>query len=222
MNYLCGEIIATNNINMLTRTVKISNVTNLSDARYCAGMGVEMLGFSIDADSPNYISPKKFEEICSWLAGVQLVAESSQSDPELLIKALAEYPVHYVQVETPGLLTYLQSELNLPLILRVSVDTYDANDIVSILSRYGDEVAYFLLESDANTTLTGEWVDVLAKLAKEYPILIGFGLDDENKVNELTDAFPEIGIALRGSEEIRPGYKDFGSMMDILEALEEE
>lgn len=222
MNYLCGKFIATNNINMLTRTVKISNVTNLSDARYCAGMGVEMLGFSIDQDSPNYISPKKFEEICSWLAGVQLVAESSQSDPELLLKALSEYPVHYVQVETPGLLTYLQSELNLPLILRVSVDTYDANDIYSILSRYGDEVAYFLLESDANTTLSEEWVDVLAKLAKEYPILIGFGLDDENTVNNLTETFPEIGIALRGSEEIRPGYKDFGSMMDILEALEEE
>lgn len=207
---------------MLTRTVKISNVTNLSDARYCAGMGVEMLGFSIDEDSPNYISPKKFEEICSWLAGVQLVAESSQSDPELLLKALSEYPVHYVQVETQGLLTYLQSELNLPLILRVSVDTYDANDIYSILSRYGDEVAYFLLESDVNTALTEEWINALAQLAKEYPILIGFGLDDENTVNNLTETFPEIGIALRGSEEIRPGYKDFGSMMDILEALEEE
>ncbi|MDQ6479751.1 hypothetical protein [Dyadobacter sp. LHD-138] len=207
---------------MLTRTVKISNVTNLSDARYCAGMGVEMLGFSIDQDSPNYISPKKFEEICSWLAGVQLVAESSQSDPELLLKALSEYPVHYVQVETQGLLTYLQSELNLPLILRVSVDTYDANDIYSILSRYGDEVAYFLLESDVNTALTEEWINALAQLAKEYPILIGFGLDDESTVNNLTETFPEIGIALRGSEEIRPGYKDFGSMMDILEALEEE
>jgi len=130
--------------------------------------------------------------------------------------------VHYVQVETPGLLTYLQSELNLPLILRVSVDTYDANDIYSILSRYGDEVAYFLLESDANLALTEDWIDVLSKLAKEYPILIGFGLDDEVTVNKLTDTFPEIGIALRGSEEIRPGYKDFGSMMDILEALEEE
>lgn len=207
---------------MLTRTVKISNVTNLSDARYCAGMGVEMLGFSIDQDSPNYISPKKFEEICSWLAGVQLVAESSQSDPEQLLKSLAEYPVHYVQVESHGLLTYLQSELNLPLILRVSVDTYDANDIYSILSRYGDEVAYFLLESDANLELTEDWIEVLSKLAKEYPILIGFGLDDEVTVNKLTDTFPEIGIALRGSEEIRPGYKDFGSMMDILEALEEE
>lgn len=211
-----------NSINMLTKTVKISNVTNLSDARYCAGMGVEMLGFSIDQDSPNYIAPKKFEEICSWLAGVQLVAESSENDPEQLLKSLAEYPVHYVQVENPGLLTYLQSELNLPLILRVSVDTYDANDIYSILSRYGDEVAYFLLESDANLELTGDWIEVLSKLAKEYPILIGFGLDDEVTVNKLTETFPEIGFALRGSEEIRPGYKDFGSMMDILEALEEE
>jgi phosphoribosylanthranilate isomerase len=207
---------------MLTRTVKISNVTNLSDARYCAGMGVEMLGFSIDQDSPNYISPKKFEEICSWLAGVQLVAETSQTDPELLLKALADYPVHYVQVESPGLLTYLQSELSLPLILRVSVDTYDTSDIYSILSRYGDSVAYFLLESDVNTPVTEEWVHVLSELAKENPILIGFGLDDEITVNKLTETFPEIGIALRGSEEIRPGYKDFGSMMDILEALEEE
>jgi len=217
-----GKNIATNSINMLTRTVKISNVTNLSDARYCAGMGVEMLGFSIDQNSPNYISPKKFEEICSWLAGVQLVAESNMSDPQELLKTLAEYPVHYVQVEAPGLLTYLQSELSLPLILRVSVDTYDANDIYSILSRYGDDVAYFLLESDKNLALTEDWIEVLSKLAKEYPILIGFGLEDDLTVNRLTDTFPEIGIALRGSEEIRPGYKDFGSMMDILEALEEE
>jgi len=207
---------------MLSRTVKISNVTNLSDARYCAGMGVEMLGFSIDEDSPNYISPKKFEEICSWLAGVQLVAETSQSDPESLLKALADYPVHYVQVESPGLLTYLKSELSLPLILRVSVDTYDTSDIYSIFSRYGDSVSYFLLESDDNTPLTEEWIQVLTELADEYPMLIGFGLDDEITVNKLTETFPEIGIALRGSEEIRPGYKDFGSMMDILEALEEE
>ncbi|MBE9460517.1 hypothetical protein ACFP1I_02595 [Dyadobacter subterraneus] len=207
---------------MLSRTVKISNVTNLSDARYCAGMGVEMLGFSIDEDSPNYISPKKFEEICSWLAGVQLVAETSQTDPELLLKALADYPVHFVQVESPGLLTYLQSELSLPLILRVSVDTYDTDDIFSIFSRYGDTVAYFLLESDANTDLNQDWNNALSQLVKEYPILIGFGLDDEITVNKLTETFPEIGIALRGSEEIRPGYKDFGSMMDILEALEEE
>ncbi|GGB91142.1 hypothetical protein [Dyadobacter sediminis] len=207
---------------MLSRTVKVSNVTNLSDARYCAGMGVEMLGFSIDEDSPNYISPKKFEDICSWLAGVNLVAETAQTDPQAIINALSSYPVHSVQVETPGMLHYLRSELNLPLILRISADLYDADEIDSICSRYDGEVSYFLLESDNETTLTEAWMQVLENLTAEYPVLVGFGLDNETMVSELTERFPNVGIALRGSEEIRPGYKDFGSMMDILEALEEQ
>lgn len=207
---------------MLTRTVKISNVTNLSDARYCAGMGVEMLGFSIDEDSPNYISPKKFEDICSWLSGVILVAETSQTDPENIIKTLSNYPVHSVQVEASALLNYLRSELNLPLILRISVDTYEADEINSILSRFDGDVSHFLLESDNNAKLSDEWIQVLGGLVKEYPILVGFGLENEYAVSALTNLFPTIGIALRGSEEIRPGYKDFGSMMDILEALEEQ
>jgi phosphoribosylanthranilate isomerase len=207
---------------MLTNTVKISNVTNLSDARYCAGMGVEMLGFSIDEDSSNYISPKKFEEICSWLSGITLVAETSQTNPEAIINALSNYPVHAVQVEDPALLGYLASEVNLPLLLRISVDTYDAQEIDSIFNRYGDAAAHFLLESDKNAELTEEWIQVLGALGNEYSVLAGFGFDNEATVQSLTDRFPKIGIALRGSEEIRPGYKDFGSMMDILEALEEQ
>ena len=207
---------------MLTRTVKISNVTNLSDARYCAGMGVEMLGFSIDQDSTNYISPKKFEDICSWLSGVTLVAETAQIDPKAIIKALSEYPVHAVQLESSGLINYLHSELNLPLILRISVDTYDAGEINSILSRYEGDVSHFLLESDNNAQLSDDWRQALGTLSNEYSLLVGFGLENESSVNTLVELFPSIGIALRGSDEIRPGYKDFGSMMDILEALEEQ
>jgi phosphoribosylanthranilate isomerase len=207
---------------MLTRTVKISNVTNLSDARYCAGMGVEMLGFSIDEDSPNYISPKKFEDICSWLAGVTLVAETAQTNAESILKVLSSYPVHAIQVEDPGLLNYLRSELSLPLMLRISVDLYEADEINSILIRYEGDVSHFLLESDDNAELSETWIKVLEQLGTEYPILIGFGLDNEFTVSALTELLPNLGIALRGSDEIRPGYKDFGSMMDILEALEEQ
>ncbi len=207
---------------MLTRTVKISNVTNLSDARYCAGMGVEMLGFSIDENSANYISPKKFEDICSWLSGVTLVAETAHTNPEIILETLSHYPVHAIQVESPDLLNYLHGEAALPLILRISVDTYEAGEIDSILSRYGDDVSHFLLESDKDAELSDEWLQVLGKLSAEYSLLIGFGLDHEFSVSALTELFPSIGIALRGSEEIRPGFKDFGSMMDILEALEEQ
>ncbi|KAA0991554.1 hypothetical protein [Dyadobacter aurulentus] len=204
---------------MLTRTVKISNVTNLSDARYCAGMGVEMLGFSIDEDSPNYISPKKFEDICSWLAGVTLVAETADSSAESILAKLQNYPVHAVQVEQPALLGYLKSELTLPLILRISVDLYEADEIQSLLDRYGDAASNFLLESDQNAELSPNWLETLSNLATEHPLLIGFGLNSDLALHNLPE---NVGIALRGSEEIRPGYKDFGSMMDILEALEEQ
>jgi phosphoribosylanthranilate isomerase len=207
---------------MLTKTVKISNVTNLSDARYCAGMGVEMLGFSIDENSPNYISPKKFEDICSWLSGVTLVAETAETDAEIILDVLSKYPVHAVQVESPALLNYLHTELSLPIILRISVDVYDASEIDSILSRYEGDVSHFLLESDNNASLSDDWMEVFGNLSSDYALLVGFGLDNEFSVSALTELFPSIGIALRGSEEIRPGYKDFGSMMDILEALEEQ
>ena len=75
----------------LKTIVKISNVTNLSDARYCAGMGVDMLGFSMDADSPNYIDPKKFGEIRGWVAGVQIVGETTATDPDVIEQLLDTY-----------------------------------------------------------------------------------------------------------------------------------
>ena len=206
---------------MLTRTVKISNVTNLSDARYCAGMGVEMVGFSIDEDAPQYISPKKFEEICSWLAGVKLVAETSLNDAASILKALESYPVHAVQVESPDLLGYLGSELGLPLILKVNADTYGPDDISAVLARYSGAASHFLIESDQEP-LSPSWLVALAALPSDVSVLVGFGVEEPESLNALNELPPQIGIALKGSEEIRPGYKDFGSMMDILEALEEQ
>jgi phosphoribosylanthranilate isomerase len=210
------------NKKMLTTTVKISNVTNLSDARYCAGMGVDMLGFSVDPDSPRYVAPKKFEEIRNWLVGVKLVAESALTEAQVLLEALKEYRIDALQVEDPNLLPYLRSDLSLPLLLRVNVDTYDADELDALMSRYASAVDFFLLESEQDAPLTEDWKDFLEQLAGQYPILVGFGLNDEQEVRDLLTATTVAGIALRGSEEIRPGFKDFGAMMDILEALEEE
>jgi phosphoribosylanthranilate isomerase len=207
---------------MLTTTVKINNVTNLSDARYCAGMGVDMLGFSVDPDSAQYVTPKKFEEIRAWLAGVKLVAETTQSDPQQLTALLKDYTLDALQVEDPNLLPYLRTEVSLPLLLRVNVDTYQADELEALLSRYAAEVEYFLLESDQQADLTDAWKMALSQLAGHYPLLVGFGIADERAARELLQGTSVAGLTLRGGDEIRPGYKDFGSLMDILEALEEE
>ncbi|WP_373514526.1 hypothetical protein [Persicitalea sp.] len=207
---------------MLKTFVKISNFTNLSDARYCAGMGVDMLGFSVDEASDQYIIPKKYAEMRAWIAGVKLVAESSESDPQKLLTVLADYEFDALQVEDPNLLQYLKSELDKPLLLRVDVDHYEADELDALMGRYSAEVEFFLLESEKNASLTDEWRNYLHKLSREYPILLGFGLESEALVVDSIASIKMGGIALRGGEEIRPGYKDFGSLMDILESLEIE
>lgn len=207
---------------MLITTVKISNVTNLSDARYCAGMGVDMLGFSVDEEAPNYITSKKFNEIRSWIAGVKIIAESATNNPALLLEKLEEYPVDALQVEDPGQLAYLRSETNLPLLLRINVDNYNTDDLEAILSRYGSDADFFILESDADQHLNDNWLTTLKKISTEYPILLGFGIENDQNIKSLLEEIKLQGFSLRGSEEIRPGFKDFGSLMDILETLEEE
>ena len=46
----------------LKLSVKIGDVTNLSDARYAAGMGVDYIGFNVDTNSTNFVTATKFNE----------------------------------------------------------------------------------------------------------------------------------------------------------------
>ncbi|NBB20350.1 N-(5'-phosphoribosyl)anthranilate isomerase [Runella sp. CRIBMP] len=205
---------------MLKTIVKISNVTNLSDARYCAGMGVEMLGFSIDETSDTYVDLKRFQDIRSWVSGVQIVAETDSLEAETLLERLIQYQPDAIQVSHAELLPWLKSETSKPLILRIEADQ-DADTIEEIMTNHTAYATYFLLESSSDTALDGDWPSFLNTLAARFSILLGFGVTVDN-ADFLLDDVNIAGIALRGSDEIRPGYKEFGELMDVLEALEEE
>ncbi len=206
---------------MLTTIVKISNVTNLSDARYCAGMGVEMLGFTIDADHPNFVTPARFREIRSWVSGIQIIGETQSGDPETILNTLKDYPVDALEISSPDLLPYLRTELECPLLLRFDIDGHSPEDFTDILENYREYLAYFVMESTQDQPLTDEWLRLLRQLPPQSPVLLGFGLNDPEALKALMETVPVRGIALKGSAEIRPGYKDYGRLMDILEALEE-
>lgn len=204
---------------MLKTLVKVSNITSLSDARYCAGMGVELLGFSIDEASENYVSPEKLREIRSWVVGVQIVAETSTTTPEILLEVLQKYEPDAVQINHAPWLPWLKSELNKPLILSIEANQ-GADSIADAMQQNAQYADYFLLESATQTQLNGDWPDFLATLTKNHPILLGFGIKTDS-INHLLQTTQLVGIALKGSTEIRPGYSEFGELMDVLEALED-
>ncbi len=205
---------------MLSTIVKISNVTNLSDARYCAGMGVEMLGFTLDSENPQYITPEKFGEIRSWIAGVQLVGETRSEDVQEILRLLEQYPLDALEIGVPAMVPFLISELSIPVLLRINIDEINPEDLRPLVRDYNSSVSYTLLESPQNMPLSTKWEEVIGQLPESANILLGFGLDDIEQIHYYLDTLPIEGISLRGSEELRPGYKDYGMLMDILEALE--
>ena len=205
---------------MLSTIVKISNVTNLSDARYCAGMGVEMLGFTLDAENPQYIPPEKFSEIRSWIAGVQLVGETRSEDVDEILTLLDQYPLDALEIGVPAMVPFLVSELSIPILLRINTDDINPEELLPIVRDFNSSVAYTLLESRQNLPLSASWEDLIRQLPESAHILLGFGLDGIDQIHRCLDTLPIIGISLQGSDELRPGYKDYGMMMDILETLE--
>ena len=77
---------------MLKTTVYVSDINNLSDARYCAGMMVDYLGFNLDK-----ISLDDFKEITSWVEGT-IVAEFDNPNLDKINTFLKEFPLDYIAI----------------------------------------------------------------------------------------------------------------------------
>ena len=124
--------------------VKVSNITNLSDARYCAGMGVDLLGFNIDPASPSQIGEKDYEEISEWVAGVQFVGEFETSSLYEIKQGLKHYNIDYIQLTDQRLVERVQL-LGKPIIFKITIN--DAHDMEKLKGRlsYLDELVKIVL-----------------------------------------------------------------------------
>ena len=60
-------------MNETSTKLKICGITSLADARYCAGAGVDYLGFIQYKNSPRYVEPAQAKEIIGWLYGPEPV-----------------------------------------------------------------------------------------------------------------------------------------------------
>lgn len=200
--------------------VKVSNISNLSDARYCAGMGVEMLGFSVEKQSKNYVDPQSYQEMIGWLSGVEFVAEFTDSSLQEINDTLSYYPVHAIQTENQEVLAQLlankmeQEIAKLP--IKVLFRTTQIDTLKEVADKYASVVDFFIL-ADANKYQT----QVIKALTDKYAILLE-NIEDLAIVELLLQQTRVRGFVLQGTQEIAPGLKDFDNLAEILEGLEIE
>jgi phosphoribosylanthranilate isomerase len=196
---------------MLKTKVKVSAIENLSDARYCAGMGVEWLGFSMTE-----VPVDKFNEIRNWLSGIQIVGEAFNCSDDQIIALCEAYQPDVLEINSSIQLEKIK-HLILPKILRVNLDSDNLPALFAAARPYID---YFLLVGDSEDSLLG-FEDQVEIWSAQYPIILGLSIP-ESDLDEWVEQSSIQGIGLIAGKEERPGYRDFTGLMTILEKLETE
>ncbi|MFZ1806860.1 MAG: hypothetical protein WAU36_06555 [Cyclobacteriaceae bacterium] len=192
----------------LKTKVKVGNITNLSDARYCAGMGVDLLGFPI-GNATGQISFNTFIEIAEWVAGPAFILEYADSmDDEQFQKVTQSTSVQYVQLNYDQLVRLGTKVEKLPIILETSIAEWEG--IKTNLSTYN--ISYLVLVENKNP----DW-KMVEQINSTINVLVPQHLIEN--ISEV-ESFPVTGILLEGSPEDKPGQKDYDHLADVLETLE--
>lgn len=180
--------------------VYVSRITNLSDARYCAGMGADLLGFVIDPADPDYVSPESYQQLIGWISGPARVVElgSAVFDADAL---RAHYAPDFLHVS----------------LLRLSeVPTAAWKLIVDI---HFNELSKVPARADIAHILVNEIPDSLpATLVADRSVLVG-RRPGTFPVGPYLSRHGASGIALQGSRESAPGLKDYDHLSQVLEEL---
>jgi len=108
--------------------------------------------------------------------------------------------------------------LKKPIMLRLPASSLTKPDTLKeLMERSVRGVKYFLFEEER--AAEPQALATVLSLSQHFPILLGFGMTAEN-IHTLLEQGAFEGIALRGGDEIKAGYKDFDDLADVLEAIE--
>ena len=200
----------------LKTKVKVNRITNLTDARYCSGMYVDVLGFSLEEETPHYISPSQFQEITGWISGADYAAEFTDSDAFIIERRLADYPgINWIESSDLDTLVQLK-DLGKELIYRVTMEEIESIfPKIDVLNK--QHITLHLTSNENKLSIDNEVF--IKELASKVKLLLGFGINPENA--SLLAEIPGLaGLAMDGGDEIKPGLRDFDQLASILENLE--
>lgn len=210
---------------MLKLSVKASQITNLTDARYFAARDVEWLGFNLDVGTENAVPPQQISAIKEWVEGPKIVVEFGLQSPEE-IKGAAEYlELDAVQIGMFADTKAVHQVLEIPIIKEIVVENEDLAGVKDLINAQAEWVAVFILDLTKNNIgikdLSSDVITLLKKLCANHKVLFNINGPIEDLSNFIEQVNP-LGLVLMGGEEEKVGYKSYDELDDILDFLEVE
>lgn len=202
--------------------VKICGITNLADARYCAGAGAEYLGFIQSTTSPRYVDPDTARQIIEWVAGVKTVGVFVNADVDLVNSVASSANFDLVQLHGDESPDYC-SLINRPVVkaIRVRNDEHP-EQVGERLKPYLPHVSAFLFDTYVENVIGGTgktfpW-SIVSDIRPEIPVFLAGGLNPGNVVEAIHTVRP-FGIDISSGVESAPGQKDFEAVDRLFKAL---
>lgn len=181
----------------LKTKVLVENITNLSEARYCAGMGVQLLAFPAQS-----VDPKMYQDITSWVQGPEMALDVSTCSD---IPDLNDYDCDYILINQDQLQS-IPTETP-PLIVRLKSYRQEHSSLLEAQAR----ISYIIAEGLAMT-------EIKELISHRFAILASVDGNENTDFDELLE-WAE-GVVLSGSSEAKPGLKDYDHLSVVLEKLE--
>lgn len=200
--------------------VMVRGINNLSDARYCAGMGADSLTFRLDPAFPDALTPETVQELSSWVAGVQLIGEFDALPIDQINVLAQQCGLHAVLLHrrhTPDEL----AQLGMPALRAINwVPDMLPEDVDLLLREQAPHYGGFVIATAPQPLPNPAEVTRLTEHARMYNIWLGAGFAPDN-LRSYVEAVNPAGIVLQGGDEIKPGLRDFDEMEAVFEQLED-
>jgi phosphoribosylanthranilate isomerase len=183
----------------LKTKVFIKNITNLSEARYCAGMGVHFLAFPAQQ-----VTPKLYQDIIGWIQGPEMIVDISSCKE--VPTNLNEYGCHHISIRMDQINLITQYPSFSFLVVLNSLLPHDVDELKAQQITYVTTNGLTLREIEL---IYNKGIDVIAEL-------------EDGNIEHLDDLLrhPIAGVMLTGDNEVQPGLKEYDHLSDILEKLE--
>lgn len=193
--------------------VKVGNVNNLSDARYCSAMGVNQLGFKLNSFDNNSSTIDNIKEIIGWINGVDTVAEFDNNDIKFINSILKIELFDFIQLNHNININNINIDPKRIIISINHIDKLNKFFIDDLIKKFS-EISYLIIENVELFTS-----NQLYKFSNNFKILINPTLNFI-EIEDLINKYSFLGFNLYGSNEIKAGFKDYNSISDTLDLIQ--
>lgn len=122
----------------------LNGISNLHDARYCAAVGIGMLGFRLGDE--NALKPEAVLEIVEWLSGPEAIAEFGEISPSEMLSLAKTATVSRIRIPS-SMAPELPAGFDIPLVFDLEIETESAQ--IGVLANHFPDALFVVSANEA-------------------------------------------------------------------------